>query len=90
VWPAASAHGIIGRVSPSPPAATDVVTAVRNAHAWFEVNSGWAPPDDETLAEWVADGVCRCPDDCLVSPDAWCEHGLASWALILAALDDTG
>ena len=67
---------------------TDVVDAemaVRNAHEWFETNSGWAPPDDDTIAEWVADGVCRCPDDCIVTPDGWCEHGLASWALILAA-----
>jgi hypothetical protein len=62
--------------------------AVRNAHAWFEVNSGWAPPAEDTLAEWEADGVCRCPDECLVTaPDAWCRHGLASWSLILAALD---
>ena len=60
--------------------------AVRCAIAWFEVNSGWAPPDDETLREWVADGVCRCPDDCIVAPDAWCEHGLASWWLIDQAL----
>jgi hypothetical protein len=61
--------------------------AVRNAMAWFDVNSGWAPPDHDTLVEWVADGVCRCPDDCVVRPDAWCEHGLASWWLISAALD---
>jgi hypothetical protein len=61
--------------------------AVRNAHAWFEVNSGWAPPDAGTLAEWAADGVCRCPDDCLVA-GSWCEHGLASWSLILTAIDD--
>jgi hypothetical protein len=64
----------------------DADTAVRNAHEWFEHNSGWAPPDEDTLEEWVADGVCRCPDECLVAPDAWCTHGLASWALILAAL----
>jgi hypothetical protein len=64
----------------------DAATAVRNAHAWFEMNSGWAPPDEDTLAEWVADGVCRCPDECIVAPDGWCRHGLASWALILAAL----
>lgn len=64
----------------------DAQRAVRNAHEWFEVNSGWAPPDEDTLAEWVADGVCRCPDECIVAPDGWCEHGLASWALILAAL----
>jgi hypothetical protein len=61
--------------------------AVQNAHAWFEVNSGWAPPDEDTLAEWIADGVCRCPDECLVTPDGWCEHGLASWHLILSALE---
>ena len=64
----------------------DAAGAVRNAHLWFEMNSGWAPPDDDTLAEWVADGVCRCPDECLVTPEGWCDHGLASWALILAAL----
>ena len=60
--------------------------AVRNAHDWFELNSGWAPPDDLTLAEWVADGVCRSPDDCLVTPEGWCRHGLASWWLILEDL----
>ena len=57
-----------------------------NAHRWFEQNSGWAPPDDDTLAEWMADGVCRCPDECLAAPEGWCEHGLASWTLILDAL----
>ena len=60
--------------------------AVANAHEWFEHNSGWAPPDDGTMLEWLADGVCRAPDDCLVAPTAWCEHGLASWKLILDAL----
>jgi hypothetical protein len=65
----------------------DAAGAVRNAHLWFETNSGWAPPDPDTLAEWVADGVCRCPDDCLVSPGGWCEHGLASWSLILDEAD---
>jgi RimJ/RimL family protein N-acetyltransferase len=65
---------------------TGATWAVRNAHDWFEVNSGWAPPDDDELAEWMADGVCRCPDDCLVTPERWCEHGLASWWLVLRAL----
>ncbi len=60
--------------------------AVRNAHVWFETNSGWAPPDPDTLAEWAADGVSRSPDECLVTPDGWCAHGLASWSLILDAL----
>lgn len=64
--------------------------AVRNTHAWFETNSGWAPPDPDTLAEWVADGVCRCPDECLVVPEGWCEHGLASWWLVLRAQDQPG
>jgi hypothetical protein len=75
---AAGHHGV---VDPS------AAHAIANAQAWFEVNSGWAPPDPDTLAEWVDDGVCRCPDDCLVTPEAWCEHGLASWWLILTALD---
>ncbi|HUF33347.1 MAG TPA: hypothetical protein VMN58_09100 [Acidimicrobiales bacterium] len=64
----------------------DAAAAVRNAHEWFEHHSGWAPPDEETLAEWVADGMCRCPDECLVAPEGWCEHGLASWWLVLADL----
>ena len=58
---------------------------VRNAHRWFESNSGWAPPDEDEMAEWIADGVCRCPDHCLVAPDACCAHGLASWWLVLEA-----
>ncbi|MDQ1377636.1 MAG: hypothetical protein QOE15_1809 [Acidimicrobiaceae bacterium] len=62
--------------------------AVRNAHTWFEDNSGWAPPDEDTLAEWLADDVCRCPDECLVKPSGWCRHGLASWYLILTAMED--
>ena len=66
--------------------APEAAAAVRRAHEWFEHNSGWAPPDADTLAEWASDGVCRAPDDCLVAPDGWCEHGLASWKLILDAL----
>jgi hypothetical protein len=63
----------------------DAELAVRNTHEWFHHNSGWAAPDVDTLAEWIADGVCRCPDECLVDPRGWCEHGLASWALVLEA-----
>jgi hypothetical protein len=33
--------------------ATTADSAVHNAHEWFEVNSGWAPPDSDTLAEWL-------------------------------------
>jgi len=61
--------------------------AVQAAHEWFHHNSGWAPPDPDTLAEWTADGVCRCPDECLVQPGRWCRHGLASWDLILEDLE---
>lgn len=60
--------------------------AVAKAHEFFESNSGWAPPDIDTLAEWLLDGVCRAPDDCLVAPEGWCAHGIASWKLILDAL----
>ena len=61
--------------------------AIRRTHAWFERNSGWSPPDPATLAEWMSDGVCRCPDECLVAPVEWCAHGLASWWLVLRTLD---
>lgn len=61
--------------------------AIRRTHAWFERNSGWAPPDPDTLAEWLSDGVCRCPDECLVAPAECCAHGLASWWLVLGTLD---
>lgn len=67
--------------------ARDAAEAIRNTHEWFEVNSGWAPPDDDSIAEWIADGVCRCPDECIVAPEQWCAHGLASWWLILRDLD---
>ena len=61
--------------------------AIRRTHDWFERNSGWSPPDSATLVEWMSDGVCRCPDDCLVTPTGWCPHGLASWWLVLRTLD---
>ena len=60
--------------------------ALRATHDWFEANSGWAPPDEATLADWLADGVCRCPDECMVETDGICEHGLASWKVVLDAL----
>jgi hypothetical protein len=61
--------------------------AVRRTHVWFDRNSGWAPPDPGTLAEWMSDGRCRCPDECLTAPAESCAHGLASWWLVLRALD---
>ena len=68
------------------PDGTRIAVALRATHAWFEVNSGWAPPDEATLADWAADDVCRCPDDCLVRPEGVCRHGLASWKVVLDAL----
>jgi Family of unknown function (DUF5522) len=74
-----------------PPSLSDVVLhtpeMIRRTHAWFASNSGWSPPDDTTMAEWMSDGVCRCPDDCLVAPVESCSHGLASWWLVLRTLD---
>jgi Family of unknown function (DUF5522) len=61
--------------------------AIRNTHDWFERHSGWAPPDPDSLAEWMASGWCRCPDECVVTPACPCEHGLASWWLVLRSLD---
>jgi len=64
----------------------DAAEAVSNTHDWFARNDGWAPPDADTLADWAADGMCRSPDECLVTPGGWCEHGLASWWLVLRSL----
>ena len=73
---------LVGVSGPVPPPST-AAQSVRAALEWFENNSGWAPPDEETLAEWLADGMWRSPDACLVEPEGWCRHGLASWKLIL-------
>jgi undecaprenyl-diphosphatase len=66
----------------------DVMAALVRTHEWFAHNSGWAPPDEDTLADWSAHDVCRAPDDCLVAPGSWCPHGLASWLLVLRTVDD--
>lgn len=60
--------------------------ALAATHLWFEGNSGWAPPDPETLDDWLAEGSCRAPDDCWVGPAGCCEHGLVSWEVVLDAL----
>jgi hypothetical protein len=65
----------------------NLAEAIRSTHSWFDRNSGWAPPDPGSLAEWMADGVCRCPDECLVAPSECCSHGLVSWWLVLRTLD---
>jgi hypothetical protein len=71
--------------APSELGSATAKAGIAAAHEWFERHSGWAPPDHVTLAEWMVDGVCRCPDECLVEPAACCEHGLASWWLVLTA-----
>jgi hypothetical protein len=81
VSPPAAAPDGVGESRPP----STVPEALALTHEWFHRHSGWAPPDEETLAEWVADGVCRCPDDCIVAPEQWCGHGLASWSLVLEA-----
>lgn len=67
-----------------------VSDALVATHEWFEVNSGWAPPDPETLADWADEGACRAPDECWVELRGVCPHGLVSWQVVLdelAALD---
>ena len=76
---------------PAQPLGTDASSADREAlvrtHGWFEVNSGWAPPDPETLQDWADEGIARAPDDCWVGNDGRCPHGLAAWPLVLAATE---
>lgn len=57
--------------------------ALAATHRWFEANSGWAPPDPETLADWAAEGAGRAPDECWVAQRGTCRHGLASWQVVL-------
>ena len=61
--------------------------AIARTHEWFDECSGWAPPNRDTIEEWLHDGTCRCPDDCEAAPAGTCRHGLATWWLVLVALD---
>lgn len=60
--------------------------ALHRTHEWFEVHSGWAPPDPETLADWATEDACRAPDDCWVERRGVCPHGLVSWQVVLDEL----
>lgn len=40
-------------------------------------------PDLDQLEEWSNDGVAEATDGCRVEPDGRCEHGHASWLLVL-------
>lgn len=66
--------------SPDPVA---LAAALARTHTWFESNSGWAPPDPETMQDWAAEGACRAPDECWVALRGVCGHGLASWQVVL-------
>ncbi len=68
-------------------APVELKQALQRTHDWFEVNSGWAPPEVDELAEWLADDVSRAPDDCPVQPGGICPHGLASWDVVLRSLE---
>lgn len=60
--------------------------ATEATHAWFDGNSGWAPPDPESLADWAREGACRSPDGCWVQQRGTCLHGLVSWQVVLDEL----
>ncbi len=62
--------------------------ALARTHRWFEVNSGWAPPDEGTMVDWSLEGICRAPDECLVTEYGTCAHGLVSWRIVLDDLAD--
>jgi hypothetical protein len=61
----------------------ELTAALAATHEWFERNSGWAPPDPETLADWAAEAGGRAPDDCWVAEQGICAHGLVSWQVVL-------
>jgi len=67
---------------------TDRSEALARTHDWFEVHSGWAPPDPETLEDWAVEGACRAPDECWVERRGTCPHGLVSWQVVLDELAD--
>ena len=60
-----------------------LAAALASTHGWFEANSGWAPPDEETLVDWAGEGLGRAPDECLVTEHGICTHGLVSWQVVL-------
>ena len=42
-----------------------------------------AVPSQDTLGDWVYNGVAEATDGCLVEPDGICPHGYPSWLLLL-------
>lgn len=70
------------------PAASAVERAIRATHRFFEANSGWGEPSRDAIEEWAHDRACQCPDECWVAPVGICEHGLASWWLVLRSMGE--
>jgi hypothetical protein len=40
-------------------------------------------PNIEQLQEWVEDAIAEATDGCRIEPDGYCEHGHASWLIVL-------
>lgn len=43
-------------------------------------------PSMATLKHWNFDGVAAATDGCTVEPDGYCQHGHASWMLVLGVI----
>ena len=43
-------------------------------------------PDEETLEEWLMDGVAEADDGCPVELDGHCPHGRPSWFIHLGLI----
>ena len=43
-------------------------------------------PDEDTIAEWIYDGVAQSTDGCTVEPDGKCPHGHRSWLLVMGLI----
>lgn len=76
------------RLAARPITAEQLAAALARTHEWFEANSGWAPPDPETLEDWSVEGACRSPDDCWTPLHGICRHGLVSWRVVLDELEE--
>jgi len=43
-------------------------------------------PSNKTLEHYVYDGVVKSPDGCRIEPDGICQHGHASWLMIIGII----
>ncbi len=79
-------RGMIATVRGTTHHTPEIDDAIARTFEWFHHHSGWAPPDEATMADWLAEDLCRAPDECMTRPLGVCEHGLASWWLVLGTL----